>query len=143
MNVALLAPFPIATLPGVDSCALSSDNVTVAPPAEALSKSTVQLALCPLFRLLGAHVSEDSTAGEIRLTLVVRDTPPATAVTVAVCPTVTSAPVAVKAAVVCPAITVTLAGTLRLALLLDKLTPNPPAGAAAVRVTLQERLPGV
>lgn len=42
----------------------------------------------------------------------------------------------VKVAVVAPAVTVTLGGTVTAALLLESVTPNPPAGAAAVSVTV-------
>lgn len=55
----------------------------------------------------------------------------------------TCAPVAVKLAEVCPAVTVTLEGTVRLALLLESETGNPPAGAAAFKETVQELVPGV
>lgn len=41
-----------------------------------------------------------------------------------------------KVALVAPAGTVTLAGTVAALLLLDSVTPNPPAGAAAVNVTV-------
>ena len=55
---------------------------------------------------------------------------------------VTDATVAVKPAVVAPAATVTLAGTVALALLLDSVTDSPPPGAAAVNVTVQAEVPG-
>ena len=45
--------------------------------------------------------------------------------------------------IVCPAPTVTLAGTVRLALLLESDTANPPPGAAPVNETEQGVLPGV
>ena len=45
-------------------------------------------------------------------------------------------------AAVCPAPTVTLDGTVRFELLEDRGTENPPAGAAAFRVTGQEVLVG-
>ena len=48
-----------------------------------------------------------------------------------------------KLPVVCPEATVTLAGTVRLALLLERDTANPPADAAEVKVTEQGVLPGV
>ena len=49
---------------------------------------------------------------------------------------------AVNPAVVAPAPTVTFAGTVALALLLDKVTSSPPPGAAAVSVTVQAEDPG-
>ena len=57
---------------------------------------------------------------------------------------VTVVVVTVKFAVVFPAATVTLAGTVAEALLLDKATEMPPVGAAAFRVTVPvEELPPV
>ena len=52
------------------------------------------------------------------------------------------ATVAVKVPVVCPDPTVTLAGTVTLGLLLDKLALTPPAGAGADSVTVQDAKPG-
>src|SRR5690348_5728743 len=52
------------------------------------------------------------------------------------------ATVAVKAALVAPAVTVTEAGTLTAPLLLDRDTAAPPAGAACVSVTVHEDVPG-
>src|ERR1700724_3521015 len=46
----------------------------------------------------------------------------------------------VKLALVCPAATVTLAGTVAAALLRDSVTIVPPVGAAAVRVTVPVEL---
>jgi hypothetical protein len=50
---------------------------------------------------------------------------------------VTADTVAVNAALVAPAATVTDAGTVTDELLLDRFTPNPPVGAAAVSVAVQ------
>jgi len=55
----------------------------------------------------------------------------------------TCAPVAVKLLEVCPAATVTLEGTVRLALLLESEMGNPPVGAVPFRETVQELVPGV
>jgi hypothetical protein len=52
------------------------------------------------------------------------------------------ATVAVKPAVVDPAETVTEAGTVTTALLLDNDTEAPPAGAGSVSVAVQEEVPG-
>ena len=49
---------------------------------------------------------------------------------------------AVKEVLDCPAARDTLAGTVTLALLLVIVTVEPPAGAAAVRVTVQVDAPG-
>ena len=49
---------------------------------------------------------------------------------------------AVKAAVVAAAATVTLEGTVKLALLLVKATAEPPVGAAPLNVTVQVLVPG-
>jgi hypothetical protein len=54
----------------------------------------------------------------------------------------TLATVAVKGALVRPEPTLTLAGTVMLALLLDRVTVEPLAGAAAVSVTVQLEVPG-
>jgi hypothetical protein len=52
------------------------------------------------------------------------------------------ATVAVKVALVNPAPTLMLPGTVMLVLLLDSVTVDPPAGAAAVKVTVQLEVPG-
>jgi hypothetical protein len=55
----------------------------------------------------------------------------------------TCAPVAVKLLEVCPEATVTLEGTVRLALLLESATANPLPDAAPVSATEHDVLPGV
>jgi hypothetical protein len=67
--------------------------------------------------------------------------PLALAVTVVVCAVVTDETVAVNAALVALAATVTVDGTLTAVLLLDRLTLSPPLGAAALSVTVQASLP--
>ncbi len=55
---------------------------------------------------------------------------------------VIDATVAVKFTVVAPDATVTLAGTVALALLLDSATASPPLGAAPLNVTAHAEVPG-
>jgi hypothetical protein len=104
---------------------------------------TVQVLDALLPRLEGAQASEESWAGATRLRVLVRFTLPALAVTTPVWLPLTCAAVAVKLALVCPDATVTLEGTVRLALLLESDTANPPAEAAAPKPTEQEVVPGV
>lgn len=66
-------------------------------------------------------------------------TPPAVAVSVTVCGT--GETVAVNLALVAPAATVTVAGTVTAILLLARVTVSPPLAAAAFSVTVQESLP--
>jgi len=70
------------------------------------------------------------------------DWPPPVAVISAVWFELKDDTVAVKPAVVAPAPTVTPAGTVALALLLDSVTSSPPPGAAAVSVTVHAEVPG-
>jgi hypothetical protein len=63
---------------------------------------------------------------------------------VAVVEAVTADVVAVNVALELPALTVTVAGTTALALLLDNATTTPPVGAVPVRVTVpMEEVPPV
>jgi hypothetical protein len=103
----------------------------------------VQVLEALLPRVEGAQASELSCAGATRLMVLVRFTPPALAVTTPLWLALTCAPVAVKLAEVCPAVTVTLEGTVRFALLLESETGNPPAGAVPFKETVQELVPGV
>ena len=96
-----------------------------------------------LFRLLGAHVSEDSTAGttgavSVKVALCV---PPfSDAVMVAVSFTDTPATVAPNCALLCPADTVTDAGTVTFALPSDTVT-SVLAATADTNVTVHVALP--
>jgi hypothetical protein len=60
---------------------------------------------------------------------------------VTACAVVTAETVAVKGALVAPAATVTEAGTVTAVLLLERLTMNPPVGAAVFSVTVQASVP--
>ena len=78
----------------------------------------------------GTQAKELNCGGAAKVNVVGTDTAPALAVTIPVWSAVTSAAVAVKPAVVWPELTVTLAGTVKLALLLLKETANPAPDAA-------------
>lgn len=69
------------------------------------------------------------------------ETPPALAVRVAACAVATEDTVAVNEALVALAGTVTVAGNVTAALLLARLTLNPPLAAAAFSVTVQASVP--
>ncbi len=68
-------------------------------------------------------------------------TPPAVAVNVTDCADVKDETVALKLALVALAGTAMLAGTATVALLLDRVTLNPPLPAAALKLTVQASVP--
>ena len=138
---ALLAPFGIATLPGVVRFALSSLKEMVAPPTEALFNDTVQEELCPPVKLPGGQERDESAAGAIKLMVAVRITEAALAVIIPVASAAIDPAAALNPTLDDPEGTVTLPGTVSRALLLERPTEKPPAGAEVVRVTVQERLP--
>ena len=86
--------------------------------------------------------AEGAGAEGLTVSAAVRVTPPKTAEIVAVVAVVTDVVVTVKFALVAPAGTVTLAGTLVAAEFSDRETTAPPPAAAALRVTVPvEELP--
>ena len=85
LNVAVLAPATTVTGPETGSRALLLDTATDVPPVGAdLESVIVQVVATPEFRLVGLHVSEDTSTGATRFTVAVLDCPPRVAVTVAV-----------------------------------------------------------
>jgi hypothetical protein len=63
VNVLLLAPLPMETLPGDVSCALLLDSVTVVVPDDALSKVTVQVDDWLLLSEPGVQLNVERAAG--------------------------------------------------------------------------------
>jgi hypothetical protein len=109
---------------------------------------TVHVVEPPGATLEGLHATEvASTAGAARggvnVKFAVRELTPKVAVMLAPWFVVTKAAAAVKLVEVDPAATVTEAGTVRPPVLLLSATVVPPAGAAALSVTVQFALPGV
>src|ERR1700677_4717513 len=89
----------------------------------------------PNARLAGLIVNVDTPAFSCKAKLL--ETLPALAVRVTACADVTDDTVAVTAALVAFAGTITVAGTVTAALLLARLTVRPPITGAAVNVTVQ------
>jgi hypothetical protein len=142
VNVLLLKPELIVTLAGTGSVAELLLRVTVVLLVAFLVSVTVQVVVWPVLSVPGAQLTDDNCAGETKLTTKVRDTAPAVAVIVADWSVVTANTFTVKVVDVAPAGTVTDAGTVALALLLERLTGNPAPPAAAVRVIVHVEVPG-
>src|SRR5438445_11843890 len=147
VNVALVAPAGTVTLPltGTLATALLLDRVTSAPPVGAVALNvTVATEELPPTTLVGFSAKPDTVrggggAGGETVSSAVLVTPPKEAEMVAEVDAVTDTVVTLNVALVTPAGTVTLptGGTLAAAgLLLERVTTAPPAGAAALRVTV-------
>jgi len=140
VKFALLFPAGTVMLDGtVATDVLLLESVTIAPPEGAAAvRVTVPVELFPPLTVVGLRVREESVTADAGVT--VRDAcaelDPRVAVITAVVVVVTDVVVIVNVALVAPEATVTLLGTLAEELLLDKLTTEPPDGAAALRVTV-------
>jgi hypothetical protein len=131
------------TLPGTVTLALLLLSTIVAAELAVPVSETEQEAELFAPRLVGEHEMVLRSAGATRLTVLVKEAPPPLAVITALWLTLTCAAVAVKLAVVCPAPTSTLFGTVKFALLLFSVTVNPAPEADWLIVTVQDRLPSV
>ena len=114
-------------------------RATTAPPEGAAAvRATVPVELFPPLTLVGFKVSEERVmlpAG-VMVKVACCELLPSVAVITAVVVVLTDVVVTVNEALVLPATTVTLLGTLADELLLLKLTTEPPDGAAALKVTV-------
>ena len=135
VKVAVVAPAATVTLAGVVADGLLSDRVTTVPPVGAAPvRVTVPVEELPPVKVLGLMVTLESTPGLIvRMAFWVPLNVP---VIVAEVTLPTAAVFTENVAVVPPPGTVTLAGTVAAALVLDSDTTAPPAGAALLSVTL-------
>jgi len=140
VNVPVVAPLML-TLAGTCSSPLLLLRFTVAVPEGAPLNVTVQVVVCPVPSAPAPQLTEDNCT-DTRLKLKVFDTPFAAAVSIAVWFELTEDTVAVKPAVAAPAPTITFAGTVALALLLDSVTTWPPPGATLLSVTVHAEVPG-
>ena len=137
---ALVAPAGMVMLLGTLARLELLRSCTTAPPAGAGPlRVTVPVAVLPPQTEVGLIVSDWSvTLGEgLTVRVAVRETPPAEAVIVTLVALETARVETVKFALVAPAGTVTVLGTVAtFVLLLLRFTTNPPDGAGAVRVTV-------
>jgi hypothetical protein len=136
VNVAVVAPAATVTDTGTDATALFDASVTTKPPAGAADvRVTVPVLDVPPVTDVGFKATVLSTGAVIP-----RDADwlvaPSVAVIVADAFAATAVVVTVNVAIVAPAATVTLAGTVADALLDASVTTKPPAGAAADNVTV-------
>jgi hypothetical protein len=138
LKIAEVAAAETVTEAGTVRVELVLVRVTLAPPVGAgWVKVTVQVleAFCP--RLVGLQASEETRTGATRLTVVLAELLLYVAVMVALELLPMVVVVAVKVAEVAAAETVTAAGTVRVELVLVRVTLAPPVGAGWVNVTVQ------
>src|SRR5919198_1908199 len=137
VNVAVVLPETTVTLAGTVAALSLLDNMTVAPLVGAAAESvTVPVGLFPAATDVGARLSADSVG--LALKVKIAELLPLTseAVMLADVEADTGEVLTVNVAVVFPAATVTLAGTVATALSLESVTTVPPVGAAAASVTV-------
>ena len=141
-KVAELVPVRIVTAAGVTSAAELPLRLTMVAAVADFVSETVHAVVSPPRSVPGVQLTVESCAGPAIVTAKATELPFALAEIVAVWSVDTEAAVAAKVLVVAPAAMAMLAGTERLALLLDKATFSPPPGAAPVNVTVQVVEPG-
>jgi hypothetical protein len=139
-NVADVAPAGTVTETGTLAETLEVVSVTTTPPAGAAPlRVTVPVTPAPPTTDAGftdTDLSETEAAAGFTVSAAVFETPPLVAVMVTAVTAVTVEVVTLNVAVVAPAATVTLAGTVADALLDASVTTRPPAGAADDNVTV-------
>lgn len=140
-KVALVAPCATVTPGGAVAEASLLDSVTANPPAgAALVSVTVPCDAVPPVTLVGFTATDDSDAGgggDATVRVALRLAPPKEPPMVTGVEAFTAAVLTVNVAVVAPAATVTLAGSVAAdVLLLVRETLAPPDGAALVSLTV-------
>ena len=140
VNVAVELPAATVTLAGTVALVELDVRATTAPPVPAVPlKVTVPVDEFPPTTDVGFTVTPVSVAGLI-VSVAVLLVPARVAVIVAVVALETDVVLTVKVAVVAPAATVTVAGTVALVVLDERLTAVPPVPAGPLRVTVPVEL---
>ena len=136
VKIASCEPAATVTLAGTVAAASLESRFTIKPPAGALlSRLTMPVAVLPPATPDGEIVMT-KTRGAITVRTAAAVVPFAAAVIVDDVLTVTGTVVMVNVAVVVPSGMVTVAGTPATALLLERVTTNPPTGALVSRLTI-------
>ena len=141
-NVVVMEPAETVTEAGRPKPVLVDFKPTTTALAVVEVKVRVQVPPPPGATAVGEQAKrarEDADGGAVIVRVTVLLEPPRVAVTVGVWPEVTAAAVAVKVAAVVAAATVTDAGTVTAEVaLLERVTREPPVGAALESVTVQD-----
>jgi hypothetical protein len=139
-NVPLDCPAAMVMLDGTVAAALLLERLTRMPPAGAGAlRVTVPVEPEPLVTVDGARLTLPMFPVPTEGALMVRPAEAElaeVAVIVALTVEATVVVVTAKVPLVCPAAIVMLLGTVAAALLLERLTRMPPAGAASLRITV-------
>jgi hypothetical protein len=143
VKVPVVAPAATVAEAGVVNAVLLSERVTTEPPLGAAPDNvTVQVELALEATLVGEQASllSVTAAGAVIVTAAVAVLPFSDAVIVTDWVLVTEPAVTVKLPVVAPAATVAEAGVVNAVLLSERVTAEPPLGAAPDNVTVQVEL---
>jgi hypothetical protein len=142
VNVPLLDPALIVRLAGTLNTLRLLDRLIVRGLVAAFVRVMVQVVFWEVSNVVGAQLIPDNCAGATKFNVKLSDTPFAETVITAVSSIVTAATVAVNPALPAPAGTVTLPGTVTLALLSASATAKPPLAAGLFNETVQLDDPG-
>src|SRR5262245_2261696 len=146
-NVALVAPAATVTLAGTEAEAGALFERLTTNPSAGAARVSVTVPCAGMFAdtLAGATEIDDraGTAGTaVTVSVAVRVTPPNEPLMTTVLVAAGDPAVTLNVAVVAPAATVTLAGTVATAVsALESVTTAPPAGAAALSVAVPTEVP--
>jgi hypothetical protein len=138
-KVAVVVPAGMETAAGTVRAGLLPDRLMDKPLGAALLKVTVQVDVSLDLKVAGLQFNAVGTAGARSVSEEFTDAPFRLAVRVTVASAVTPEAVSVKVAFDAPAATLTEAGVLSEALLLDRVTKLAPA--AVFKVTVQVEVP--